>query len=153
MKRRSFLKGTIGTMAIGPGELIAPNWAHVTPPEMDHFLIGLDEAMNRIENEPKGGRFVTEFINHAPSENEALLFRKSMSSLLLLGNFGDLSIDGQVHPGVQKRLRYSAPEMFSSFQEIVDEMKSLTPTDRTDIKSALSQDGDLGDLVLEAIDL
>ena len=159
MKRRGFLKGSIGTLAAGAtssvalGDIIAPNWANITPPEMDHFLIELDGAMDRIENEPNGGRFVTELLNHAPNENEALLFRKSMRSLLLVGNFRDLSIDGQVHPGVQRRLNYSAPEIDSVMQDIVNEMKSLSPADIADIKLALSRDRNLGERVLEAIHL
>jgi hypothetical protein len=159
MKRRGFLKGSIGTLAAGAtsnaalGDIIAPNWANVSPPEMDHFLTDLDSAMDRIENEPNGGRYVTKLLNHTPNDQEALLFRKSMRSLLLVGNFGDLSIQGQVHPGVQRRLNYSAPEIDSALQEIVNELKSLSPEDIADIKLALSRDRNLGEQVLEAIHL
>ena len=159
MKRRGFLKGSIGTLAAGAtssaalGDIIAPNWANISPPEMDHFLTELDSAMDRIENEPNGGRYITKLLNHIPSENEALIFRKSMRSLLLVGNFGDLSVDGQVHPGVQRRLNYSAPEIDSVMQDIVNELKSLSPEDLADIKLALSRDRNLGERVLEAIHL
>ena len=76
-----------------------------------------------------------------------------MRSLLLVGNFGDLSVAGQVHPGVQKRLQYSAPEMDAAVQDTVNQMKSLSPTARADIQSALREDPTLGDRVLKAIDL
>ena len=76
-----------------------------------------------------------------------------MRSLLLTGNFGDLSVAGQVHPGVQKRLQYSAPEMDAAISGATDQIKSLSPTERADIQSALREDSTLGDRVLEVINL
>ena len=153
------MKSSIGTLAAGAtnpeslGKLIAPNWDHIAPEEMDHFLNGLDSAMNKIAVDPGGGQFLSKLINKPPSVEEAQLFRGGMRSLLLIGNFGDLSVEGQVHPGMQKRLKYSAPELGSAVGNLIDKMKSLSPNDRADIKSALRQDSNLGDGVLEAIDL
>lgn len=158
MKRRGFLKGSIGTFAAGAsgcvslGELISPNWANVTPAEMDHFLTRLDGAMNRIAQNPDGGQFVTRLQRRPPSQTEARLFRQGMRSLLLAGNFGDLSVAGQTHPGVQKRLNYSAPEMDSTVFGMMDRMESLSPTARADMKAAIREDPNLADRVLEAID-
>ena len=159
MKRRDFLIGGMGALATGTTgcagirQIISPNWSNITPAEMDNFLVSLDGAMNRITQNPEGGRFLTELQQRPPSEKDARLFRQGMRSLLLVGNFGDLSVAGQVHPGVQKRLQYSAPEMDSSVLGVMNQMKSLSPAARSDMQSALRQDSRLGDRVLEAIDL
>ena len=159
MKRRDFLIGGMGTLAAGVtgcagiSQLIAPNWPNVTPAQMNRFLIGLDGTMNSITENPEGGRFLSEFQGQPPNEKDARLFRQGMRSLLLAGNFGDLSVEGQVHPGVQKRLQYSAPEMEAAVFGTVNQMKSLSPTARAEIQLALREDPTLGDRALETIDL
>ena len=159
MKRRDFLVGGMGALATGVtgcagiGQVIAPNWPNITPLQMDRFLTNLDTSMNHIVENPEGGQFLSELQQKPPSEKDARLFRQGMRSLLLVGNFGDLSVAGQVHPGVQKRLHYSAPEMDVAVSDTTDHMKSLSPTARADIQSVLREDPTLGDRVLEAIDL
>ena len=159
MKRRDFLIGGMGALATsvtgcaGISQLIAPNWSDVTPAQMDRFLIGLDGMMNSITENPEGGRFLSEFQGRSPSEKDARLFRQGMRTLLLAGNFGDLSVAGQVHPGVQKRLQYSTPEMDAAVSGTMNQMKSLSPTARADIQLALREDPTLGDRVLETIKL
>ena len=159
MKRRDFLIGGAGALAAGItgcagiNQVIAPNWPNVTPLEMDRFLTGLDGSMNHITENPESGRFLSELQQKPMREKDAQLFRQSMRSLLLVGNFGDLSVAGQVHPGVQKRLHYSAPEMDVAVSGTTDHMKSLSPTARVDIQAALRKDATLGDRVLETIDL
>ena len=159
MKRRDFLIGSMGALATGVtgcagiGQVIAPDWKNITPLQMDRFLTGLDGAMNQITENPDGGGFIRELHQKPFNEKGARLFRQGMRSLLLVGNFGDLSVTGQVHPGVQKRLHYSAPEMDVAVSGTTDHMKSLSPTERADIQSALREDPTLGDRVLEAIDL
>ena len=159
MKRRDFLIGSMGALATGVtgcagiNQVIAPNWPNITPLQMDRFLTSLDGAMNQITENPEGGRFLSEFQGQPPSEKDAQFFRQGMRSLLLAGNFGDLSVAGQVHPGVQKRLHYSAPEMDAAVSGATDQIKSLSPTERADMQSALRGDSTLGDRVLEVIDL
>ena len=159
MKRRDFLVGSMGALAAGVtgcagiNQIVAPNWSDITPLQMDRFLIASDSAMNRISENPESGRFLSELQQKPPSEKDARLYRQGMRSLLLAGNFGDLSVAGQVHPGVQKRLQYSAPEIDSSVSGTTDCMKSLSPTARADIQSALREDPTLGDRVLETIEL
>ena len=158
MKRRDFLVGSMGALAAGVtgcagiSQVIAPNWPNVTPLQMDRFLTGLDGSMNHITENSESGRFLSELQQKTPSEKDARLYRQSMRSLLLAGNFGDLSIEGQVHPGVQERLQYSAPEMDAAVSGTTDHMKSLPPTARADIQSALREDPTLGDRLLETID-
>jgi hypothetical protein len=159
VKRRDFLIGATGTLAAGATgcanlrELIAPNWPNIMPAEMNDFLTRQDGAMNRIALNPGSGHFRSAFERRPPTENEIRLFRQGMRSLLLVGNFGDLSLEGQVHPGVQNRLKYSAPEMDSAVLGLMDRMASLSPTARADIKLALRKDPGLADRVLEAIDM
>lgn len=160
MKRRDFLIGAAGALAAGATSgasfsrlLAAPNWPNIMPDEMNNFLTRLDGAMNRTALTPGSGHFQSAFERRPPSEDDVLLFRQGMRSLLLVGNFGDLSLEGQTHPGVQKRLKYSAPEMDSAVLGLMDKMESLSPTARADIKSALRKDPELADRVLEAIDM
>ncbi|MYA98095.1 hypothetical protein F4X90_00220 [Candidatus Poribacteria bacterium] len=159
MKRRDFLIGSIGALATGVtgcagiSQVIAPSWPNVTPLEMDRFLIASDAAMNRIVENPDGGHAISKLQQKPMGKKDAQLFRQSMRSLLLVGNFGDLSVAGQVHPGMQKRLHYSAPEMDAAVQGTVNQMKSLSPTARADIQSALRENPTLGDQTLEAMDL
>jgi len=159
VKRRDFLIGATGTLAAGATgcanfrELIAPSWPNIMPAEMNDHLTRLDGAMNRIALNPGSGHFRSTFERRPPSENEVRIFRQGMRSLLLVGNFGDLSLEGQVHPGVQKRLKYSAPEMDSAVLGLMDRMASLSPTARADIKSALRKYPGLADRVLETIDM
>ena len=158
MKRRDFLVGSMGALTAGVtgcagiSQVIAPNWPNVTPLEMDRFLTGLDGSMNHITENSESGRFLSELQQKTPSEKDARLFRQGMRSLLQVGNFGDLSVAGQVHPGVQERLHYSAPEMDAAVSGTTDHMKSLSPTARADIQSALREDPTLGDRLLETID-
>ena len=159
MKRRDFLVGSMGALAAGVtgcagiSQVIAPNWPDITPLQMNRFLTDLDISMNHIVENPEGGQFISQLQQGEPSEKDVEFFRQGMRSLLLAGNFGDLSVAGQVHPGVQKRLHYSAPEMDAAVSGTTDHMKSLSPTARADIQSALREDPTLGDRVLEAIDL
>ena len=159
MKRRDFLIGGIGAVATGTTgcagirQVISPSWPNVTPAEMDGFLVDLDSAMNRITENPAGERFLSELQQRPSREQDARLLRQGMRTLLLAGNFGDLSVAGQVHPGVQQRLQYSASEIDSTTLGVMDHLQSLSPAARANMQSALRQDAKLGDRVLEAIDL
>ena len=159
MKRRDFLIGGIGAVATGTTgcagirQVISPSWPNVTPAEMDGFLVDLDGAMNRITENPAGERFLSELQQRPSREQDARLLRQGMRTLLLAGNFGDLSVAGQVHPGVQQRLQYSASEMNSTTLGVMDHLQSLSPAARANMQSALRRDARLGDRVLEAIDL
>ena len=158
MDRRDFLIGGAGALATGAtgcaglGELIAPRGSNIRPADMDHFLTRLDGAMNDIARVPASGDLLGELQRRHPNGKEERLFRQGMRSLLLVGNFGDLSVAGQTHPGVQQRLQYSAPEMDQAVGGLTDMMASLSPTARADIKSALRKDPGLADRALEAID-
>ena len=109
--------------------------------------------MSRIASKPDGGALLGELAGGKPlREDDARLFRGAMGSLLIAGNMRDLPVAGQVHPGVQKRLRHAAPLMDSTMTEFIDGMKSMTPTARADLRSALRGDPELGTRILQAID-
>lgn len=158
MKRREFLKGSaqsvVASASVGfsPGKLVAPSWIKVTSGEMDTFLSGLDNTMNKIADNTKSGLFIRELMNQQSNEKDMALFMQSMRSLLLVGNFGDLSVQAQVHPGMQQRLKYSADEMNSSLWGVTDMLKSLTTNDKKHIKSVLKENPDLPERILEATD-
>ena len=135
-----------------PGTLVAPNWTKVTANEMNVFLTGLDNTMNRIADHVSSGIFMQDlFIN--PDEKDITLLRQCLRSLLLVGNFGDLSVQAQVHPGMQERIKYSEAEMNEALSGVTDMLKSLTPEDMHHIKSVVKEDPDLPEKILEALDL
>jgi hypothetical protein len=88
-----------------------------------------------------------------PSDEELLNFRVGIRGMLLIGNFNDLSVEGQVHPGMQKRLMYSVPEIESTLTELVNNMRTISPGEREEIKTALHDEPDLGDRILASLDL
>ena len=159
MKRRDFVTYSVGALAAGSAgctgmrQFVVPSSPQVTAGEMEEFLLAQDAVMSRIESKPDGGAFLEELAGGKPlREDDARLFRGAMGSLLIAGNLRDLPVAGQVHPGVQKRLRHAAPMMDSTVTEVVDGMKSMTPTARADLRSALRGDPQLGTRILQAID-
>ena len=159
MKRRDFLMGSMGALATGVtgcagiSQVIAPDSPNVTPLQMDRFLTRLDSAMNQITEDHEGGRYISELHEKPMNEKGVRMFRQGMRSLLLAGNFGDLSVAGQVHPGIQKRLHYSAPEMNAAISETTDQIKTMSPTARVEMQAVLRDDPTLGDRVLKKIEL
>ena len=159
MKRRDFVTSTAGALAAGSAgcagvrQLAIPGPQQVTAEEMESFLIAQDGMMSRIAGGQGGGRFLSELSEGRPiGEDDARLFRQAMRSLLLVGNFRELSVEGRSHPGVQKRLRYSSPEIDSAAAGVLDRMKSMSPTARADLQLALRTDPTLGERVLKAIE-
>lgn len=159
MKRRDFVTSTVGALAAGSagcagvGQLAVPGPQQVTAKEMESFLIAQDGMMGRIAGSQGGGRFLSELSGGEPfGGGDARLFRQTMRSLLLVGNFRDLPSAGQAHPGVQQRLRYSAPEIDSAAAGVLDRMKSMSPTARADFQLALRTDPALGERMLKAIE-
>lgn len=156
MRRRDFIKSGIGALATtscaGINQLAIPSGENISPQEMNAFLNGLDGAMNRSVSDPGSGQYIRN-LDHCPlAENDATLFRQAMRSLLMIGNFGDLPVAGQVHPGMQQRLKYSAPEMDKAFNELISRTKKLDQTDFEYIKSTLREDPGRADKILEAIE-
>lgn len=157
MKRRGFIKTGMVTMAAGSssnaalGEIVIPLSENISHLEMENFISDLDLRMDRISF--SGGNYLKNLLNQTPTKTEEDFFRSSLRTLLLIGNSGDLPIKGQVHPWMQKRLHYSAPEISYSITSSIDMLKNMSDETMEDIRSALSDNPDLGDSIMEALDL
>ncbi len=158
MKRREFVKsGLVLTVAAGAtghsafAEIIAPTEENLSQAEMERFIKELDISMDRISH--SGGDHIRRLISQTPSESEDKYFKSSLRSLLLVGSFGDLPIQGQVHPQMQKRMMYSASEVNSSVNHSLAILKNLSDESKEEIRSALAEDRNLGRQVLDTLDL
>ena len=160
MKRRDFVTYSVGALAAGSAgctgmrQFVVPSSPQVTAGEMEEFLLAQDAVMSRIGSGQGAGTPLEDLTGGKPlSPTDRRLQRNMMGSLLLVGNLRDLPVAGQVHPGVQERLRHAAPMMDSTLKSVVEGMKSMTPTARADLQSALRSDPTLGTRILKAIDL
>ncbi len=158
MKRREFVKsGLVLTMAAGAaghsafGEIIAPTEENLSQTEMGRFIKELDISMDRISH--SGGDYIKGLTSQIPSEGEEKIFRSSLRSLMLVGSFGDLPIKGQVHPEMQKRMMYSASEVNSSVNNSLEILKNMSDESKEEIRSALTEDRNLGRQILDTLDL
>ncbi|MEI7818168.1 MAG: hypothetical protein WCI45_13355 [Desulfuromonadales bacterium] len=157
MKRRGFVKTGLITMAAGAssnlalGEILIPMSENISQIEMENFISKMDLAMDRISF--SGGNYLKKLVPQITTGAEQDFFRSSLRTLLLIGNFGDLPIKGQVHPWMQSRLLYSAPEINHSVTTSIDILKNISNESVEDIRTALSDDPELGDRIMEALDL
>jgi hypothetical protein len=157
MKRRAFIKTGLVTMTASAssqlafGEIIVPMGESITHSEMENFIREMDISMDRIFY--SGGKYLKSLIPQTATEIEQNFFRSSLRSLLLIGNFGDLGIKGQAHPWMQKRMLHSAPEVNYSVTSSLDILRNMSEESREDVRSALIDDPDLGDRILETFDL
>jgi hypothetical protein len=157
MKRREFFKSGLVTMVTAAsghsafGEIIIPTEENVTQTEMERFIKEMDISMDRISH--SGGDYLKSLISQTPGESEQKLFRSSLRSLLLIGNFGELPIKGQVHPWMQKRMMYSAPEVNFSVHNSFDILRNMSDESKEEIRSALADDPGLGGQILDTLDL
>lgn len=158
MKRREFIKsGLVMTAVAGAtgssafGEIFIPTEEHLTQAEMERFIKDLDISMERISH--SGGDYLKSLIPQTPGESEQKIFRSGLRSLMLLGSFGELPIKGQVHPLMQQRMLYSAPEVDFSVYNSFDILKNLSNESMEEIRSALTDDRELGGRILDTLDL
>ena len=157
MKRRGFIKTGLVTVAAGASgcttfkEIIVPISENISQSEMANFIKEMDESMDRIFN--AGGNYIKSLVSQTPTEDEQNFFRSSLRSLLLVGNFGSLSIQGQVHPWMQKRMYYTAPDINYSITTAIDILKNMSEETKEDISSVLNDDPVLGERILETLDL
>lgn len=157
MKRREFIRTGLATMAVGAsgpvavGEIIAPLGEDIGQTELGTFTMELDRAMDHISL--SGGSNIGTLLGGTPTGDEVDFFRASLRSLLLIGNFNDLPIKGQVHPWMQKRMIYSEPEVNYSVETSIGILKNMPEEDLELVREALNEDPDLGDRILESLDL
>jgi hypothetical protein len=156
MERRGFIKTGLVTMVAGAsghsalGEIVVPMAENITQNEMENFIREMDVSMDRIFQ--AGGDYLRSLIPQTPTDDEQKFFRSSLRSLMLIGNFGDLPIKGQVHPWMQKRMLYSAPEINFSVTNSFDILRNMSDESKDEIKTALTDDHGLGSRILETLD-
>jgi hypothetical protein len=157
MERRGFIKTSLVTMVAGAsghsalGEIVVPMADNITQTEMKNFIREMDVSMDRIFQ--AGGNYLRSLIPQTPTEDEQNFFRSGLRSLMLVGNFGDLPIKGQVHPWMQKRMLYSAPEINFSVTNSFDILRNMSDESKEEIRSILTDDPGLGSRILETLDL
>jgi hypothetical protein len=157
MDRRKFVRNSTGGLAFGAsnpielGKLIIPNWDNISMEEMNSFISQEDKVLDLIANSPGGGQYLQSLIGQPIKEDFGELFKGSMKSLLISGNFGSLSTDAQVHPVIQKRIWDHAVDVEKDIDGLMHELQSLTDEDQVDIKKALNEDPELGEMVLETL--
>jgi hypothetical protein len=157
MERRGFIKTGLITVTAGAsghlpyGEIMVPLSENITQTEMENFTREMDISMDLISH--SAGNYLKHLIPQAPTETEQNYFRSSIRTLLLVGNFGKLPIKGQAHPWMQKRMLYSAPEVNYTVNASLDILRNMSDETKEEIRSALTDDPDLGGRILETLDL
>jgi len=157
MERRGFIKTGLVTVAAGAsghlayGEIRVPVGEDISQAEMENFTREMDLSMDLISH--SSGDYLKRLIPQTPNEAEQNFFRSSLRTLLLVGNFGKLPVKGQVHPWMQKRMLYSVPEINYSVTSSLDMLKNLSDESKEEIRSALTDDPELGNRILETLDL
>ena len=157
MKRRQFIIGAGAVAASTSGcanieGLISPNWADVSPKEMGSFLVDFDKAMHGIAIAESQSGLQHAFKSSNYQGADVRLFRQGMRSLLMLGSFRELSMDGKMHPGVQQRMQYSSPELVSAVKGLTGKLASMSSKERSNLKKKLKEKPELAERVLEAMD-
>jgi hypothetical protein len=158
MDRRKFIKSSAGGLAVGVagpvelGKMVIPNWKNISVDEMNTFIYQQDYALDEIENNEKGGEYLESLLG-VRSENKEVrdLFRNTMKTLLLSGNFVALSTEGQMHPKVQKRIWDSANMVNETIEELVSKLKSFSPEDLSGFKALLLDDPEIGIAIEETL--
>lgn len=133
------------------GEIIAPLGENISHIEMENFTGEVDAGMDLIAH--SSGFYLKNLLPRPPNEYEQNYFRSSLRSLLLIGNFSDLPIKGQVHPWMQKRMIYSTPEINYTVSTSIDILRNMSDISKEEIRGALIDDPGLGDRILESLDL
>lgn len=157
MKRKGFIKTGLIAVAAGAsgsgafGEILVPMGENISQVEMENFTREMDLSMDLTSN--SGGNYLKNLFHLSPTETEQNFFRSSLRTLLLIGNFGSLPIKGQVHPSMQQRMHYSTPEINYSVSTSLDILREMSDESKDRIRSAFSDDPDLGDRILENLDL
>lgn len=158
MKRREFIKSSLAFTAVAGasvgsafGEILIPSEDNVSQSEMERFVRQMDYSMDRIAN--SGGEHLNSLFPSTTAEDQQTFFKSGLRSLLLVGNFAELPLKGQVHPWMQKRMMYSAPEVNYSVDQSIELMRNLSDESMENIQSALTDDPDLGSRIIDSLDL
>jgi hypothetical protein len=156
MERRDvlgLLAGAGGLGAAGCGGVGGlPNVGADTP-DMDKVLGELDGMMKALQSVPVRSLEPKLVGRPEPERKKAeTLIRSVLRSLVLVGTFRELPLDGQLHPGMQERMRLSLPELEATISGARDLLVSFTENDKKLLGAALKKDPDLVMNLLSEVD-
>ncbi|MCP4600512.1 MAG: hypothetical protein GY847_08265 [Proteobacteria bacterium] len=165
MKRREFIKtGAAGATVAGAAGLGAVGVASCSNlfsdflpregmpplPDMDPYLAQVDQGLEAIASWKLSDDFEENGDGVGGGEEE--LLRKSLRSLYMTGMFGDLPEEGQVHPGMQERVRQALPEMDEAVFGMRDYLAGITPEEASEAQDYLKDKSNPGMEMAEWLD-
>ena len=152
--RKSFLAGAAGLAAATVPScaylpLLNPaNWP-ILLPDMDRYLALFDAGLLQIS---KGG-IIVGFTGESPQpQDKELLATRSLETLFVTGMFGDLSDEGQLHPGMQARVWKAMPGMNDAVFGTIGHLEAMTGEEKSDLRSILLHKSDPGGRFAAALD-
>jgi hypothetical protein len=168
MERRSFLKAGLAVGGVGgtvAEEASAHGLAAVSvPPLPDPALVNqvlrnLDKRMTWIDEQRElpPGLAAPAWAARTPdglarSEKYGRLFRQSMRTLYMTGQFMDLPDEIKMHPEIQARITAAQPEMDEAVFGTTQMLESLRPEDHRAIQDRLRRNPDIGERLAALLD-
>ena len=158
MERRDLLKlgalaGATGLTGLGGSSCLLPRILFdndpLALPDMDVFLAALDHGVDHIEGwspaagDAEGGE------SNRPVDR---LSRKALKTLFLTAMFSDLPPEGQMHPGMQERIRRATPDIDEAVFGMTERVRSRTPDEWKATQAVLRGPTNPGMLVADKID-
>lgn len=145
MDRRRFL----GVNAASAASLLAASAAAPTmrlterrpdemPADMDEYLARIDAGMTRLAGWSSAEQFPEWRGDRAHVD---ALGRAALQSIFLTGMVGDLPTDGQVHPGVQRRLEAAMPVMDEAVDSMTAYLRTRPASELAIVQAALRDHG------------
>lgn len=106
------------------------------PADMDEYIARVDAGMASIAQwSPTAD--LPGFVGDRDAADA--IGRASMQSLFLTGMFSDLSVEGQVHPGMQRRVIAAMPTMDQAVDGMEAFLRSRDETDMGAVRAALHE--------------
>jgi hypothetical protein len=106
----------------------------IVPEDMDAYVAQIDQGMEHLATVPMENRIP---VKGADYEARAELARKSLRALYLTGMVGDLALEAQADPRIQKRLLEAAPEIDDAVLSMTEFLSGLTDTEKADLQTVL----------------
>ncbi|MDX1493990.1 MAG: hypothetical protein R3253_08035 [Longimicrobiales bacterium] len=157
MDRRDFIKkgtaGATGFAAVGaPRPKEAPRSTGTRPEQpadMEKYLEQVDYGVERISGWPVADMLGTSGESSGSTEE---LVRKSMLSLYMAGMFGDLSVENQLHPGMQDRMWSASSTMDEALDEVTTFLQSRSNEELERVRTTLRDRPDVLRQVVGLVD-
>jgi len=135
--------------AIFPGGDQMGNLNVLNLPEMDSYLATINQGMDKISEWDLAREYG---ISDPAFERRCELGRKALRSMYMVGMFGDLSVEGQAHPGMQDRMVQALPEMDEAILTTTDDLEKMTAGERTELQKVLQDNKDPGMMIAQELD-